>query len=118
MSAASDSPDSPPYRHQSSPPSSLVHSGTPSTNLLISTMGKEEEKDRGGGEVTSPSHPNPWCCQGNVLLHPHPPITVIPAVRERGTLCFHGNIAALLLSLSPGSSEPWKEWEENPSSGF
>lgn len=49
--------------------------------------------------------------------HPPPPITVIPAVRERGTLRFHGNLAALLLSLSPGSSEPCKEWEESPSSG-
>ena len=50
--------------------------------------------------------------------HLHPPITEIPAVRERGSLRLHGNIAALLLSLSPGSSEPWKEWEESPSSGF
>lgn len=68
--------------------------------------------------MTGPPGPNPWCCQGNILLPPPPPITVNPAVRERGTLRFHGNIAALLLSLSPGSSEPCKKWEESPSLGF
>lgn len=86
----------------------LVSPSAPSTPtdascwLLASTVEWGGEGRKGGREgVTGLLAPTLGATRETSSSTPHPPITEIPAVRERGTLCFHGNIAALLLSLSP-----------------
>ena len=76
-------------------------------------VGRGKGGRRRGG-VTGLLAPTHGAARETSSSHPPPPITVIPAVRERGTLRFHGNLAALLLSLSPGSSEPRKEVGRKP----